>query len=71
MTQWQPIETAPKDGTKIIILNEEWSNIVITSWVRYTRVGVSGSYWAWRLPNTRNRKIVYTYWMPYLPPEVD
>lgn len=34
MTQWQPIETAPKDGTKIVIWNKRYDFCPIANWYK-------------------------------------
>jgi hypothetical protein len=57
MTEWQPIETAPKDGTKIIVYrpNAEYQPIV----------GVD--YWSKELGNVwanSNEHRQPTHWMP-------
>lgn len=44
---WQPIDTAPKDGTKILILDLDGETIEITEWCEpfplYDYVQVEGS----------------------------
>lgn len=35
MSQWQPIETAPKDGTPILILDLDGESIEITEWCEH------------------------------------
>lgn len=32
MTEWRPIETAPKDGTKIVIWNKRYAFCPIAAW---------------------------------------
>lgn len=56
--KWLPIETAPKDGTKILLLRDEFAS---TGWwengpvIGYFITG-SGTYPPWSMP---------THWMPF------
>ena len=34
MTKWQPIDTAPKDGTKIVIWNKRYEFCPIAKWYK-------------------------------------
>ena len=33
--EWQPIETAPKDGTKVVLAHPEWSEYPVAQWMEY------------------------------------
>lgn len=58
-TQWQPIETAPKDGTEIIVLSG--AKGVSLGW--FFRESSRTQTWL----NQRGRRINPAYWTP-LPP---
>lgn len=68
MTEWQPIETAPKDGTKILLTPGEVETVTIGSFERPHLVGETG--WrsierdsdAWGC--TYRMDIKPTHWMP-------
>ncbi len=55
MTEWQPIETAPKDGTIIIIPDAVWG-VIATKWMNHNGIN---AWW------TRGRYLRHPlYWMP-------
>lgn len=61
MTEWLPIESAPKDGRHVLICREGW---------RWARAGAfsSGCWWA----NGERLKVAPELWMPMsLPPGSD
>ena len=63
MSEWQPIETAPKDGTEVFLWTEEKPNIVVAYWDTY-----EGSGW-WRFSESVLSDIAgevenATHWMP-------
>jgi len=71
---WQPIETAPKDGTPILILDMNGESIEITEWCThkwtdyehvegelYRKVETESTYW-----NGNGHRA--THWMPLPPP---
>ena len=60
MTEWQPIETAPRDGTDIIVYRPNAKPNV-----HIPQVGID--YWSKRLGNVwalSNDRQQPTYWMP-------
>jgi hypothetical protein len=62
MNTWQPIETAPKDGTVIFIGADEW--VDIACWDGYeTEQGETG-YWC----TLKGSDIPPTRWFPLLAP---
>jgi hypothetical protein len=67
MTDWQPIETAPKDGTRILVFEKIWPEIVVAEWDEGT-----GHHPGWRVyPNTESLDTCDpTHWMPLPEPPV-
>lgn len=75
MTDWQSIETAPRDGTWVLayfndpVIGEEFEAVV-----RYTLPnGTGGQYgdFVWETPDSRcgyYAERVFTHWMPLPPP---
>jgi hypothetical protein len=44
MVTWQPIETAPKDGTRILVCRDESDTYpVVVEWVNWNNTG--GKWW--------------------------
>lgn len=43
MTDWQPIETAPKNGTPILIGHPKWLGVVFAYWGKYPGEAVADS----------------------------
>jgi Protein of unknown function (DUF551) len=64
--QWQPIETAPKDGTDVLLYLPDADPPVRLG--RYVAQGVTRSgHWfsyAGRVKSPRDREIVPSHWMP-------
>lgn len=59
MTEWQPIETAPKDGTGILAW-DSYDDHTVVFWSEKARawvLNVPGSYCA-------DRTHTFTHWMP-------
>ncbi len=65
MTQWQPIETAPKDGTEILIYHRDWDAIHMAAWAtnRLTSKGY------WMCVADWSAEAIPTHWQPHEPPE--
>lgn len=55
---WQPMETAPKDGSHILVWRDSGVHLV-----RWKRVGDDGFWDEWHVP-LRNLSIQPTHWMP-------
>ena len=62
MTEWQPIETAPKDGT--FIIGRRGYDIHITSWAKTSHVPLYG--WCWCLEDDVENFDLWepTHWIP-------
>ncbi len=80
MSKWQPIETAPKDGTIILLAETNFQNE--TSWDRYSNIDIGA--WEEKLPGAPPDETEFwwasnygrvenpTHWMPLpAPPQED
>jgi hypothetical protein len=64
MTKWQPIETAPKDGTEIIAYRKvQPPHIEAMSWADYGDTGR----WYWTYDGD-SPDVQPTHWIPIPPP---
>lgn len=78
--KWQPIETAPKDGTRILLYRKDENNdplMAIASWSNYTWISSKqddGSWGGWLVFACRSDSEAFyspTHWQPLpQPPEV-
>ena len=79
--KWEPIETAPKDGTAIVVASNGWIRAV----VRWMDIDSADSEWGtvehtpdwqWAIEDGKNDRMYYrgwnqlTHWMPLPPPPV-
>lgn len=62
--EWQPIESAPKDGTYVLIGNPKWEAV----WQAYWETEVPLRNWhkeGWQRFNSRGQGLLFpTHWMP-------
>ena len=70
MTDWQPIETAPKDGTSILVTifhddGSYWGQDIVW-WDDWTKFWASGGYDWMKVKYDDTENI--THWMPLPPP---
>ena len=69
---WQPIETAPKDATKILVYDRIGQTIFAAEWVHslwmadkdHLEVDCNGYCYGGRVSDTRNQERDVTHWMP-------
>lgn len=64
--EWQPIETAPKDGTYILVCATGNYHPITACWSSY-HPNAEGSK-CWRTTKVCGNKVGATYWMPLPPP---
>jgi hypothetical protein len=61
-TEWQPIDTAPKDGTKILGYCDYEKECSVIQWCEYIKYnGTKLSYWEKVDPESET---TVTHWMP-------
>lgn len=71
MSDWRPIETAPKNGTwvEVFYLREgepTQPEVCLSSWRRFQRYLPAG--WAPRFPREDDLPLEPTHWRPFVPP---
>ena len=62
---WQPIETAPKDGTKVLLHRKGGGPFAPCEWVEKGQISEEG-FWLWwqAAPEYFTEVVNPTYWMP-------
>ncbi len=68
MSKWQPIETAPRDGTRVLVFSRHSSEPFIASWER-AEAGFEA--WATGAPWRRLFHEGVTHWMAPPAPPID
>ena len=62
MSKWQPIETAPKDGSKVLLWDSDERKYGVSAWLSQER-----EHWDQVNATTRKRRVeVWGYW-----PDID
>ena len=70
--QWQPIETAPKDGTEVLLFYPEYTQPVKTGRWEHVRHFANGKLkWESRKWTSDFDEVTPSYWMPLPPPPED
>ena len=75
MSRWMPIETAPKDGTRIVLGNPDWLVVWSGSWLAEQPPGEPDYRWnswgpRWERTGFCDRDLNPTHWQPLpSPPE--
>ena len=61
---WQPIETAPKDGTRVLVFCH-WG-VDIAQWNQDSYIRKPKPYWSYRRSSSKgaDRRFPPTHWMP-------
>lgn len=64
MSNWQPIETAPKDGTEVIVFEANFPKVIFIAKMGRQGIGV----WDWM---TTDGDVAFpAYWMPLPKPPI-
>lgn len=66
--EWQPIETAPKDGTRVLLIHAQ-SGFVMGYYKSWQLDGKSGGLWRYEGIHTAN--VEPTHWMPLPKPPIN
>lgn len=67
MSEWMPIETAPKDGTEFLAWWPHLERQAVTYWAKSTRWGANWFAYVCKSSAPRNMSAKPSHWMP-LPP---
>jgi len=69
--EWQPIETAPKDGTPVLGYAD--GGIATVTWIQSTTYGAWAGSWGLLLPGTDSENLMWwpTHWMPLPAPPAE
>lgn len=77
LTIWQPIETAPKDGSRILLFIPRQSSRFYPGWGGYPLIGQwqnneesTDGYWAYSVNERKPLKRQPTLWMPLAAPPI-
>lgn len=62
MSEWQPIETAPKDGTEVLTYREA-GLMAVAVWVKYYPIWRGGDESGWVVSDGADL-VGVTHWMP-------
>lgn len=64
MAEWQPIETAPRDGTDILVVWNAGGIQMVVGWDEDAEATINGR-WAWAtLDGPNYHENAFSHWMP-------
>lgn len=74
MTDWKPIESAPKDGTEIIVMHVHIETQIVNNafWIEDDEYPQDTGWWSYTLSEVSRTQLndwqTPTHWMPLPPP---